>query len=35
LGRLLFLDTYQTVCLVPEPEFQRVFDEIREMPVAA
>jgi hypothetical protein len=30
-----FLDTYRTMCLVPQPEFRRVLDEIREMRMAA
>jgi hypothetical protein len=32
---LPFLDTYRTMCLVPQPEFRRVLDEIREMRMAA
>jgi hypothetical protein len=30
-----FLDTYRTMCLVPQPEFRRVLDNIMEMRVAA
>ena len=32
---LPFLDTYRTLCVVPEPEFRRLLEEIREMQFAA
>jgi len=31
---LPFLDTYRTMCLVPQPEFRRVLEEIREIRLA-
>jgi hypothetical protein len=32
---LPFLNTYRTMCLAPKPEFRRVLEEIREMPLGA
>jgi len=34
-GWLPFLNTYRTMCLVPQPEFRRVLEEVREMRLAA
>ena len=35
LDWLPFLDTYRTMCLAPEPEFRRLLEEARELPIAA
>ena len=32
---LPFLDTYRTMCSVPEPAFRRILEEIRELRFAA
>ena len=32
---LPFLDTYRTMCLAPEPDFRRLIEEARELPIAA
>jgi hypothetical protein len=29
------LNTYRTMCLVPKPEFRRLLEEIRQLPLAA
>jgi hypothetical protein len=34
-GWLPFLNIYRTMCLAPEPDFQRVLEEIRDMRLAA
>jgi hypothetical protein len=32
---LPFLDTYRTMCLVPKPEFRRLLEQARDLPIAA
>ena len=32
---LPFLNTYRTMCIAPQPDFQRVLEQIREIQVAA
>jgi len=32
---LPFLDTYRTMCLAPQPEFRRLLDQARDLPIAA
>jgi hypothetical protein len=32
---LPFLDTYRTMCLAPQPEFQRLLEQAGELPIAA
>jgi hypothetical protein len=32
---LPFLDTYRTMCLAPQPEFRRLLEQARELPIAA
>jgi exonuclease III len=32
---LLFLDTYRTMCLAPQPEFRRLLEQARDLPIAA
>ena len=33
--RLPFLDTYRTMCIAPDPDFQRVLEEIEKLQLAA
>jgi hypothetical protein len=32
---LPFLDTYRTMCLAPQPEFRRLLEQVRDLPIAA
>ena len=32
---LPFLDTYRTMCLAPQPEFRRLLEQARDLPIAA
>ena len=32
---LPFLDTYRTMCLAPQPEFLRLLEQARNLPIAA
>jgi hypothetical protein len=32
---LPFLDTYRTICLAPQPEFRRLLEQARDLPIAA
>jgi hypothetical protein len=34
-GWLPFLDTYRTMCRAPEPAFQRILEDVRELRFAA
>lgn len=31
----LFLDTYRTMCIAPDPDVQRIFEHVRRLTVAA
>jgi hypothetical protein len=35
LIELPFLDTYRTMCLAPQPDFRRLLEQARDLPMAA